>query len=93
MRDIFTDFTPDLSDPDPVRRSQIAMKKPLAKRFYTDVTVKPVESGFAIELDGRTIKTPARNLLVVPISPVLVEAIAVSFQVVMLSASLKFSCA
>ena len=79
MRDIFTDFTPDLSDPDPVRRSQIAMKKPLAKRFYKEVTVKSGETGFAIELDGRTIKTPARNSLVVPTER-LAEMIATEWQ-------------
>jgi len=67
MRDIFGgDFTPELSDPDPVRRAQIQMKKPLAKRFYTDVTVSEGDGAFAILLDGRSIKTPARNALCVP---------------------------
>lgn len=79
MRDIFSDFTPDLSDPDPVRRSQIAMKKPLAKRFYTEVTVKPGDAGFAVELDGRTVKTPARNPLAVP-SEALAEMIAAEWR-------------
>ena len=38
------------------------------RRFYTDVTVAPHEKGFAIVLDGRTVKTPRRNQLVVPIA-------------------------
>ena len=36
------------------------------KRFYKDVAVTPQEGGFAILLDGRTVKTPARNILVLP---------------------------
>lgn len=75
MRDILSDFTPDLSDPDPVRRSQIAMKKPLAKRFYKEVAVLHTEDGFAVQLDGRTVKTPARNALAVP-TETLAEMIA-----------------
>jgi chaperone required for assembly of F1-ATPase len=30
------------------------------KRFYTDVTVVAEEGGFAIRLDGRPVRTPAR---------------------------------
>ncbi len=66
MRDDLTEFTQDLSDPDPVRRAQIAMKKPLPKRFYTEVGVREGEGGFAVELDGRPVKTPARKALSVP---------------------------
>lgn len=66
MRDLLTDFTENLSDPDPVRRAQIAMKKPLPKRFYKEVGIREGEAGFAIELDGKTVKTPARRPLAVP---------------------------
>lgn len=66
MRDIFEGLTPELSDPDPVRRAQIQMKKPLPKRFYTDVTVAPDHGGHAVLLDGKTVKTPARHALVLP---------------------------
>ncbi|OLP43432.1 ATP12 family chaperone protein [Rhizobium oryziradicis] len=66
MRDIFEGLTPELSDADPIRRAQIQMKKPLPKRFYTEVTVAPAEDGFAVLLDGKTVKTPARNGLVLP---------------------------
>jgi len=37
--------------------------KALPKRFYTQVAVVPAEGAHAITLDGKTIKTPARNLL------------------------------
>lgn len=36
------------------------------KRFWKDVSVREGEGGCAIDLDGRPIKTPARNALVVP---------------------------
>ncbi|MBL0372733.1 ATPase [Rhizobium sp. KVB221] len=67
MRDIFSDLSaPVLSDADPVRRAQIQMKQPLAKRFYKDVTVSETENGYAILLDGRPIKTPGKRQLAVP---------------------------
>lgn len=45
------------------------------KRFYKDVTVAPVEGGFAIRLDGRPVRTPARAELALP-NAILAEAIA-----------------
>jgi len=36
------------------------------KRFYTQVAVVPDGEGFAVRLDGRPIRTPARALLVLP---------------------------
>jgi chaperone required for assembly of F1-ATPase len=66
MRDILSfDHVP--SEPDPVKRAQIAMaRKPLPKRFYKDVGV--IEEGglYALKLDGRGAKTPARNSLALP---------------------------
>lgn len=66
MRDIFEGLAPEMSDPDPVRRAQIQMKKALPKRFYSQATVDAVEAGFAVLLDGKTVKTPSRNGLVLP---------------------------
>lgn len=37
-----------------------------SKRFYKTVTIGDVPDGFRVELDGRSIKTPQRNTLVVP---------------------------
>lgn len=45
------------------------------KRFYTDVTVLAEEGGFAIRLDGRPVRTPARALLALP-TVALAEAVA-----------------
>src|SRR5690349_8526710 len=36
------------------------------KRFYKEVSAAPAEGGFAVLLDGRPIKTPAHNGLVLP---------------------------
>ncbi len=37
-----------------------------AKRFWKDVAVVPEDGGFAVELDGRRVKTPAKVSLVLP---------------------------
>lgn len=37
-----------------------------AKRFWKETTVAEVDNGFTVELDGRSVRTPAKALLVVP---------------------------
>ncbi|SCB56565.1 Chaperone required for the assembly of the F1-ATPase [Rhizobium aethiopicum] len=66
MRDLLNDLSEGLSHPDPIRRAQIQMKKPLPKRFYTEVATVEHEGGFAITLDGKLVRTPARLALAVP---------------------------
>ncbi|MBX4954397.1 ATP12 family chaperone protein [Rhizobium lentis] len=66
MRDLLNDLSEGLSHPDPIRRAQIQMKKPLPKRFYTEVAVAEHEGSFAITLDGKSVRTPARQVLAVP---------------------------
>ncbi|CAN7527864.1 ATP12 family chaperone protein [Pararhizobium sp. LjRoot238] len=67
MPDIRDDLTGALSDPDPVRRAQIQMLKPLPKRFYTTVRIGAADDGgHAVLLDGRTVRTPAKQPLAVP---------------------------
>ncbi len=70
MRDKLSDVSAPIQTPDesPVIRAQKLMQTPLPKRFYTRVEVAEVEDGFAVHLDGRPVKTPARNLLVLPTS-------------------------
>ena len=63
LSDIFGTFMPEPSHEDPVRRAQIQMKNPLAKRFYKQVGSGDDNGRFTIELDGRTVKTPAKKLL------------------------------
>lgn len=45
------------------------------KRFYRDATVRADAKGFAILLDGKSVRTPARNELIVP-TAILAQAIA-----------------
>lgn len=45
------------------------------KRFWKEARVTPVEGGHAVELDGRPVRTPGRQLLAVP-HPRLAAAIA-----------------
>ena len=66
MRDILSDLSDAMSDPDPVRRAQIQMKRPLPKRFYKAVSTELTEQGYRILLDGRPVRTPGKKLLAVP---------------------------
>ncbi|MFK7875088.1 MAG: ATP12 family chaperone protein [Paracoccaceae bacterium] len=45
------------------------------KRFWTQATVAAHDNGFAVELDGRSVKTPAKQLLTLP-THALADAIA-----------------
>lgn len=66
MRELFPDPSEAMSHPDPTRRAQIQMQKPLPKRFYTEVSVVEDGEGHSVHLDGRPVKTPAKNALAVP---------------------------
>ena len=68
MRDILGNLDTEihLSDPDPVKRAQKQMRKPLPKRFYKEAKAGAAEGGFAVLLDGRQVKTPSGRLLVFP---------------------------
>ncbi|MDI6026060.1 ATP12 family chaperone protein [Corticibacterium sp. UT-5YL-CI-8] len=67
MRDILTDLDAGfVSHPDPVRRAQIQMRTPLPKRFYKEAGVAETEHGFAVQLDGRPVRTPGRAVLALP---------------------------
>lgn len=49
------------------------------KRFWKSTSVAPVDAGFAIRLDGRAVKTPAKTELAVP-TRILAEAIAAEWE-------------
>lgn len=68
MPDIRDELSGALSHEDPVRRAQIQMQKPLAKRFYVKVGVVAADGGHAVLLDGRTVRTPGKRPLTVPTS-------------------------
>ncbi|MCG6858205.1 MAG: ATPase [Salaquimonas sp.] len=47
----------------PMRAAEAAMRQQLPKRFYKQAEVAPVEGGFAVQLDGRPVRTPGRKPL------------------------------
>src|SRR5581483_10739930 len=52
--------------PGPMQAAQRAMRPPLPKRFYKTVSVGEEQDGFAVLLDGRPVRTPAKRPLVLP---------------------------
>lgn len=50
----------------PMRRAQAAMRAPLPKRFYKEATAGEADGAFAVLLDGKSAKTPARKTLALP---------------------------
>ena len=63
MRDILGKLEEDGGDP--VRRAQKAMQTPKPKRFYKTAAVAQANGGFAVQLDGKTAKTPGGKPLIV----------------------------
>ena len=55
------------------------MSSRVIKRFYKQAAFAPVADGFAVQLDGRAVKTPAGKPLVVPTSA-LADAIAAEWE-------------
>ncbi|MBN8995692.1 MAG: ATPase [Rhizobiales bacterium] len=69
-------------EPDPVSTAQRLARPELPKRFYALATAEPVgEGGFALKLDGRGARTPARKPLAVKDKAV-AEAIAAEWNAV-----------
>src|SRR5258708_40321593 len=75
MRDVFEEIfaLEGLEPVDPTEAARRHMRA-LKRRFYDEVTVRDDPAGFAVALDGRPIKTPARRALAAPCRP-LAEAI------------------
>jgi chaperone required for assembly of F1-ATPase len=65
MRDLFDDIFQ--GEPhDPTAAARRAMKPQLRQRFYGTASVEEQPSGFAVLLDGRPVRTPARAGLAAP---------------------------
>lgn len=74
--------SPAPDDPEagnPMRAAQRLARSELPKRFYEAATVAPAEGGFAILLDGRPVKTPAKRPLAVA-SRAVAEALAAEWR-------------
>ena len=55
------------------------MSAPKLKRFYREVAVIPIENGIALHLDGKPLRTPEQNSLVLPTAS-LGEALATEWR-------------
>jgi chaperone required for assembly of F1-ATPase len=51
---------------DPMRAAQKNMRPAVVSRFYENASVAPAGAGFALLLDGRSARTPAKNALAFP---------------------------
>ena len=65
----------DGGERDPIRLAARDGRQTLPKRFYRRAEAAPVAEGFAVLLDGKPVRTPARSELVLP-TPALAQAIA-----------------
>jgi chaperone required for assembly of F1-ATPase len=74
MRDIFEEIF-EGRPADPMQAARRGMRPALRKRFYARAQAAQGEGGFAVLLDERPVKTPARHGLVAP-TRALAEAIA-----------------
>ena len=68
MRDIFTEIFEN-EPRDPVGAARRSLGAGLRKRFYKAAGVEEGEGGFAVLLDGRPVRTPARRALAAPTAP------------------------
>ncbi len=65
---VFGQWFADQGDParNPMKLAQTAMRPPLPKRFYKSASIGEGENGFHLLLDGKTARTPAKNVLALP---------------------------
>lgn len=68
-------------DNNPMKRAQAAMRAPLPKRFYKEAGIGEAGGAFAVLLDGKSAKTPARNALALP-NAALASAVAAEWNAI-----------
>jgi len=78
MRDIFDELFAN-QPLDPMEAARRGMRPNLRRRFYAAATTKPEEGAYAVLLDGRIVRTPARHALAAP-TQALADAIAAEWQ-------------
>ena len=64
---------------DPTEAARRAVRPTLKQRFYRSAGVAQVAEGFAVALDGRSVRTPARRALAAP-TRALAEALAAEWE-------------
>ena len=78
MRDLFEEIFAN-QPLDPTEAARRGMRPHLRRRFYARAEVAEGEDGFAVLLDGRPVKTPARRTLAAP-TRALAEALAAEWE-------------
>jgi chaperone required for assembly of F1-ATPase len=78
MRDIFEELFAN-QPLDPMEAARRGMRPNARRRFYAAASTRPEEGGYAVLLDGRIVRTPARHALAAP-SEALAEAIAAEWE-------------
>lgn len=68
-------------DNNPMKHAQVAMRPVLPKRFYKEASVGEAGGAFAVLLDGKSAKTPARNNLALP-NTALASAVAAEWNAI-----------
>jgi len=76
MREVFENAPPD----DPVEAVRRSTRTVLPRRFYATATIAAEAGGYAVRLDDKPVRTPARRVLAAP-TLALAEAIAAEWQV------------
>jgi chaperone required for assembly of F1-ATPase len=75
MRELFDIMPPE----NPIKAAQRDARPALRRRFYERATAVPVSAGYAVRLDDKPVRTPARRVLAAP-NLALAEAIAAEWQ-------------
>jgi chaperone required for assembly of F1-ATPase len=79
MRDDLSAIFVEAGERDPLKAAQRDMKRPLPKKFYSEVAIAPEGGGFGVTLDGKPVRTPARAPLLAP-TRALAEALATEWR-------------
>ncbi len=79
MRDDLSALFVEAGERDPVAAARQELKRPPAKKFYSQVGVEARDGGFALTLDGKPVLTPARAPLIAP-TRALAEAVAAEWR-------------
>ena len=75
MRELFENAPSD----DPIEATRRSMRTVLPRRFYETAATAAVADGYAVRLDDKPVRTPARRVLAAP-TLALAEAIAAEWQ-------------
>jgi len=75
MRELFENAPPD----DPIEATRRSMRTALPRRFYETAATAAVADGYAVRLDDKPVRTPARRALAAP-TLALAEAIAAEWR-------------